>query len=216
MAFTSVPVQGTFTRSDGSPESGTVSFTLSAAMVNSGVTAPASTTAALDSTGSVHLTLDANDDAGTTPTGTTYRVVKAFEGGTSGRISLLTVPAAAVSTGVTLGAVTAAAGTAAGTSAPSPVVAAGATGQYGTLTFGSGTSPGTGSQVAVTFSEVFARAPAVVLTAQNAATAALGLYVTAVSATGFTVSAATAPTGSQTATTYAVAWAAIGPNGSGQ
>jgi hypothetical protein len=50
----------------------------------------------------------------------------------------------------------------------------------------------------------------VVLTADNAATAALGLYATNISPTGFTIASAVAPTASQPAGTYSATFVVIG------
>ncbi len=60
----------------------------------------------------------------------------------------------------------------------------------------------------VTFGTPFATAPkAVMLTARTAATAALGLWVSAISATAFTISAGSAPSAS---TTYDVGYVVVG------
>lgn len=97
-----------------------------------------------------------------------------------------------------------------GTSPPAPVVAGTATDSRGSLTFGSGSTPAAGAQVVVTFATAFASAPVVVVSAGNDATAVLTLSATSVSASGFTLTTHTAPTGSQGATTYAFSWVAIG------
>lgn len=105
---------------------------------------------------------------------------------------------------------TVAAGAAAGGTPPAPVAGAGANDQRGTLTFGTGTAPAAGAMVAVTFAAAFAAAPAVVIVAGNTATQALGLYVSSVLASGFTVSCTTAPAVSQPNTTYSVAYMVMG------
>lgn len=98
-----------------------------------------------------------------------------------------------------------------GGSPPSPVFSAidGAD-VRGVVRFGSGTSPSTGDQMSITFSKTYSDAPVVVITPQNAATAALGLYVTSVATTGFNIAAQNAPTASQSNTTYRVAFIVIG------
>jgi hypothetical protein len=64
--------------------------------------------------------------------------------------------------------------------------------------------------VVVTFGTAFAAAPIVVLTARNTATQALGLYVSSVGTTGFTISTTSAPTASQGGTVYSVGFIALG------
>lgn len=98
----------------------------------------------------------------------------------------------------------AAAGSNAGTSPPAPVVTAGATDVRGNMTFGTGTTPAAGNMCAVTFAVAFSAAPsAIVVTAANAATAALQLDVLSITTTGFTVGCNTAPATSQANTVYA-------------
>lgn len=80
----------------------------------------------------------------------------------------------------------------------------------GVILFGSGSTPAAGAQVAVTFAAAFTVAPVVTLTPGNAATQPLGLFVSAVSTSGFTVSSVSAPTASQAATVYSVAFQATG------
>jgi hypothetical protein len=53
---------------------------------------------------------------------------------------------------------------------------------------------------------VYNQIPAVVLTPGNAATEALGLYVSSVTDAGFTISAANAPSASQADTVYSVTY----------
>jgi hypothetical protein len=229
MTFTMVPIQGTYTHLDGTPLPGTVvTFTPTAPMTNAGRTVT-QLSATADGNGRVSLLLPAVDDSGTTPTGVVYRVVETHGQG-AGRSYLLPVPAASAGAGITIGgrvffddvtvtdghhlafagtAPTATAGAAAGTTPPAPVVSATAVDQRGTLTFGTGTTPGAGAQAAVVFARPFT-SPVVTLTPGNAATAALGLYVTSVSGTGFMIACATAPAGSQAATTYAVSWHVLG------
>ena len=66
-----------------------------------------------------------------------------------------------------------------------------------------GTTPAIGAQVGVTFPTAYATAPYVAVVPKNAATAALGLYVSATAAGSFTVSSTAAPTASQANTVYA-------------
>lgn len=104
--------------------------------------------------------------------------------------------------------VTAAVTAGAGTSPPSPVVAATATAIRGSLTWGTGTSPAVGGQIAVTFSTALPAAPVVVVTALNTATGLLVPTITATATTGFTIGLATVPAGSQGNTVYSVSWLA--------
>jgi hypothetical protein len=77
MAFTSVTVTQDFTSADGTEPSGTVTFTPSAALVNSGVVIPAvPVTGRLSGSGVLSIDLMANTDSGTAPAGSTYRVVE--------------------------------------------------------------------------------------------------------------------------------------------
>lgn len=101
----------------------------------------------------------------------------------------------------------AAAGANAGTSPPAPVVTAGSTDLRGQMTFGTGTSPAAGAQVAVTFNMTFSRAPVVILTPANAVTAALNLHATSVGTTGFTLSTQGAPAASQGSGIYSFYYA---------
>lgn len=102
----------------------------------------------------------------------------------------------------------AAAGSNAGGSPPAPAVTAGATDGRGNMTFGTGTTPAAGNMVAVTWANPWKDqsgnnvTPFVMVVAKNTATQALGLYVTSVSATGFTLACTTAPAASQVNTTY--------------
>lgn len=109
-------------------------------------------------------------------------------------------------------AVAAVSGAAAGTSqTPGPVVTAGSVDTRGNITFGSGVAPTAGAVVVVTFSAAYAVAPVVMLVPKNSATAGLApLYISAVSATGFTVSCQNAPTASQANTTYSFDWLVLG------
>jgi hypothetical protein len=76
--------------------------------------------------------------------------------------------------------------------------------------FGSGGSPGSGDQVSVTFTKAYLDTPIVIITPQNAATAALGLYVSSASSTLFKIATQNAPSASQGGTTYSAAFMVIG------
>lgn len=98
-----------------------------------------------------------------------------------------------------------AAGASAGGTPPGPVLAADSTNRAGNVTFGTGTAPSAGAQLVVTYSR--AKYPAnqqVMITPKNAATAALNPYISAESASSFTVAFASAPAASQANTTYAI------------
>jgi hypothetical protein len=110
-----------------------------------------------------------------------------------------------------IGAPVLAALTANGTTPPSPTFSStGGTDVRGIVRFGSGTSPSSGDQISVTFSNAYSNAPIVMITPQNAATAALGLYVSSVSTTGFNIAAQNASTASQSGTTYSASFIIIG------
>lgn len=94
------------------------------------------------------------------------------------------------------------AGAAAGTSPPTATLQSSASDVAGETNGGSGTSPATGAYQNVVFAQAYTATPIVVITPQNAATAALGGYVTSKSANGFTISVAVAPAASQAVGTY--------------
>jgi hypothetical protein len=102
---------------------------------------------------------------------------------------------------------TPAAGANNGTSPPTPNLVG--SDVAGSVVFGSGSSPAAGAQVAVTFSVAYDQAPTVVLNANNATTAALGLYATR-TASGFTIRSTNAPSASQTLGTFDVSYIVIG------
>lgn len=111
-------------------------------------------------------------------------------------------------------AVTASAGTEAGSSAPAPALTGSgrpsANDGRGQITFGTGTGAQAGEMVAVLFSRVLNNEATVVLTPVNSATAELGLFVSSVSASGFSVSCANDPSSSQGNTIYGFNYAVIG------
>lgn len=80
MAFTYVTVTHTFDDANGAAASGTVEFTPVAPMQNQITVVAAPVTATLDNNGSITQVLAANTDPGTTPTGTTYKVVERLAG----------------------------------------------------------------------------------------------------------------------------------------
>lgn len=102
----------------------------------------------------------------------------------------------------------------AGTNPPSPVITTGSNDCGGTITWGTGTSPNTQAQLTVTFSSAWVipggGGPHVNVTPINAATQALGLYISGISPTGFNVNVATAPAASQGASVYQFCYSAEG------
>lgn len=99
------------------------------------------------------------------------------------------------------------AGSGAGTSAPTPTVSGNDV--RGMVSWGTGTGAGAGAQATVTFATAYASAPIVTLSPANDATTQIGVCVTSVSTTGFTLSAH-APAAAQAAGTYSVVFQAIG------
>ncbi len=97
---------------------------------------------------------------------------------------------------------TAAAGANNGAGPPAPVITAGGNDTRANITFGSGTGAAAGAQVVVTFNATYTTAPFVFVTAKNAATQALGLYVSATSATSFTLASTNAPASGQGAAVF--------------
>lgn len=84
MSFTKVIVTGTYLRPDGAtPCTGTVEFTPSSVMQDSStneIIEPARAFIDLDAQGSISIALVATDDATTSPTGVTYRVIERITG----------------------------------------------------------------------------------------------------------------------------------------
>lgn len=92
-----------------------------------------------------------------------------------------------------------------GTSPPSATLGSGqaaADDNRGTVSLGTGTSPAAGALVKINWSATKGALQAPIITPGNAATAALGLYISTNDTTGFTVSATNAPAASQAAGTY--------------
>lgn len=102
MAFTDVTVTGTYHTEAGAPASGTVTFTLSEPITNSGVTVAAvPVEATLDASGGLSQVLPANDDTDTAPAGSTYVVIEDITGAPT-RTYTIVVPSAATGGTVTL------------------------------------------------------------------------------------------------------------------
>lgn len=81
MAFTQVTVTQDYNSADWTEPSGTVIFTPVVPMLNSGVVVPAvPVTARLDGAGTISITLVADTDPSTTPTGGYYGVVELING----------------------------------------------------------------------------------------------------------------------------------------
>ena len=102
----------------------------------------------------------------------------------------------------------------AGSSPPPPVLTTGSNDCAGAITWGTGLSPNTQVQLTVTFSTPFVipggGAPHIVLCAANAATAALNIFHSGASPTGFNVGVVTAPAASQGNTTYSFTYVVLG------
>ena len=102
----------------------------------------------------------------------------------------------------------------AGTNPPNPVVTQGSTDLGGSVSWGTGTLPNTQAQLSIAFGQPWTipggGGPHVVVTPTNAATQALGLFVTGISPTGFQVNVASTPAGSQGASTYAFCYSVMG------
>ena len=81
MAFTTVTLTGTFKDAAGVAQAGTLTFTLTAGVANSGQTvAPSPITVTLNGSGAFSQSLIATDDAGTTPQGVQYGVTEQISG----------------------------------------------------------------------------------------------------------------------------------------
>lgn len=75
MAFTTRTITHTFVNADGTPASGSVTFTLTKRMTNGATTiVPAEVVAALSASGQLSQALTANNDPGTTPADAQWRV----------------------------------------------------------------------------------------------------------------------------------------------
>lgn len=97
MAFTLVTVTCTYQYQDETPASGTVSFTLSVPVANSGLLLSGrEQTVTLDASGKISLVLPANDDPGTIPAGSSY-LVKERIAGSPVRVYSIVIPHTAAS-----------------------------------------------------------------------------------------------------------------------
>lgn len=104
---------------------------------------------------------------------------------------------------------TAAAGAGAGTGPPAPVVDPNSSDSHGSVTFGSGTVPGAGAVVTVTFNRPrdASRLYVVLLQEITTAMAGIDLAVTSRTSTGFTISTNTRNlAASQGNTVYGISW----------
>lgn len=104
MAYSTVPVTGTYVALDGTAARGSVSFTgkvLTIAGVEDILIAPYRVTTQLDATGSFSISLPATDDPNVLPNGWTYSVVESLDHG-GGRRFELDVPLALAGTGIDL------------------------------------------------------------------------------------------------------------------
>lgn len=90
-----------------------------------------------------------------------------------------------------------------GGSPPAPTMVAGSSDDRGQINFGSGSAAAAGAQVVVSFAEGYPTTPmAISLSAFNAASQALGLFVSSVTSSGFTISSVNAPAASQVVGTF--------------
>jgi hypothetical protein len=102
MAATTITVTGTYLNADGTACAGTVTFTLSEPITNSGVIYhQAPQVATLNGSGAISQILVANDDTGTTPTGSFYTVSEVLSGAPSREYSI-TAPHTAVGSTIDL------------------------------------------------------------------------------------------------------------------
>lgn len=99
-------------------------------------------------------------------------------------------------------------GAAVGTTAP-PVIVTG-NDFAGSVIFGSGSSPAAGAIASFTFDRAYTLPPAITIAPTTSGAAGLGLYVSSVSTTGFTVSCANAPAASQSGATYGFSYQTVG------
>jgi energy-converting hydrogenase Eha subunit A len=78
----------------------------------------------------------------------------------------------------------------------------------GSVTWGTGSSTATGSQVSITFSATFPSTPVITLAPTTIAAGTIGTYILSSGTTGFVIGAAVAPTASQGATVFGCSWLA--------
>lgn len=120
MAFTLITVTCTYRTADGNAASGTVKFTPSNPMVNGVMTVASPIQMALDRLGKLSITVAANDDPATTPTGSYYTVTEALSGQTPRTYNVI-IPYAASGGTVDLSTLTTIAGPSGGSSGGSAV-----------------------------------------------------------------------------------------------
>lgn len=108
-----------------------------------------------------------------------------------------------VTAGADVGSVVA--GTALGTTPPAVIQDPLSTDRAGRITFGTGTATAAhGGMLNINFTSAFVNPPVVTLTARNAATQGLGLFISSTSSAGFWIGCTTPPTASQANTFYAL------------
>jgi hypothetical protein len=78
---------------------------------------------------------------------------------------------------------------------------------------GTGTTPGTGSQVTITFATAFVNTPVIVISPVNQATALLQPSVSSAGPSSFNIAFAVAPAASQATGTYVVNFIALARGG---
>lgn len=103
-----------------------------------------------------------------------------------------------------------AAGVGLGTGPPAPAFTGPGTDPAGNVSLGTGTAPAAGALCTVTFNSTYTNPPGLALTPTNAATAALGLFVSSIAGGSFVVSCTGTPAASQPLGTYTFSYSAIG------
>lgn len=96
MAFTTRTVTHQFNNADGTAASGTIVFTLTGRMTNGSISMMPSSkvTATLNGSGQLSVSLEANDDAATTPTGVLWQVTIEVAGSARTEQYFVNVPSA--------------------------------------------------------------------------------------------------------------------------
>lgn len=104
MSFTQVNVTGQYLNpATGAARTGTITFTLSSALHNGGLTSATTFTASLASGGEFAIQLPATNDRGTTPAGPIYyQVAESLDGGAAGGTYALPVTVANAAAGIHL------------------------------------------------------------------------------------------------------------------
>lgn len=105
---------------------------------------------------------------------------------------------------------TVAAGSQSGATPPSPQIDPTSNDARGYVNCGTGTAPGPGALMSVTFANAYTRTPAVLVFAKSAPALALDPYLGAVSPSGFTINVAQTPTPSQGNSAYHFGYMVIG------